>query len=101
MGGHVGFFSSSKADNYSETVEALTLLGLDLSCNLLHRAAAILFTGDVPRDTGARNGIIDPLLEDAAIDKQLESLDQQFFTNGGSDREVEVLGRWYSKQLSV
>lgn len=94
-GGHAAFFYNSEADNYAETVEALGRLGLGLFSDLLERAATILFKGSVPRNMTERNKRIDELQDGPAIDEELESLDEQFFANGGADRGLEVLERWY------
>lgn len=93
--GHAAFFYNSEANNYIETVDALKELGLDLFADLLQRAAMILFNGAVPRDWDERNAIIQGLPDLSALDSELYSLDNEFGSHGGGDRDLEVLERWY------
>jgi hypothetical protein len=100
-GGHSAFFYNSEADNYLETVEALEVLGLNLFSDLLKRAAGVLFDGAVPRSMTERNRIIEELPDEPAIDEELESIDQQFFANGGGNRVLEALEDWYFERLGA
>jgi hypothetical protein len=96
-GGHAAFFYNSGADDYVETLDALQQLDLTVFADLLRRAGYLLFKDDVPRDMTDRNAIIDGLPEDdPALDDELSTLDDAFFSNGGSDKALETLESWYT-----
>ncbi|MBL8174889.1 MAG: DUF4375 domain-containing protein [Bryobacterales bacterium] len=100
-GGHISLFYNSSADLYSETLDALRLIGLPQHAALLERAGTLLFGDHVPRDMERRNRILDEIPGgDASCeeDEELDAIDAAFYASGGSDRELEALDRWYHAQ---
>jgi hypothetical protein len=94
-GGFASFFYNSPANEYSETLQALRLLGLSTFADLLEQAAGLLFLGEVPRSVEERNDIIVKLPEDIATDEQFDELFRQYVDQGGDDHVLDVLERWY------
>ena len=94
-GGFPSFFYNSCADHYGATLDALREVELADHAELLERAAAILFSFEVPRTTAARTAAMEELPEGVATDAEFEDLYDAYTVCGGGDRVLRMLAAWY------
>ena len=101
-GGFEQFFSNSSGSRYTETVEALSEAGDQVTLGFLLEAKRLLFSqSDVPKDRVARYNLMATSSEEhpryEAACKALDALDTKFYADASSiDAAIERVAKKYN-----